>query len=274
MVHYNWMKWIWTKEQDRILWSNKVSLLHDLPRQDNVISEDNQYTRLDGRLRMFCTGFNALMLIRSIYNVIDFSDDDWEEYRKYSQYKYWYEEWEPNLSRTWVECARTYWNTKEDHKVNSWRRDVQSKDVDDVLDLWYWIALSYRWNSKYNNDYQTDNILDGFDFWPYTYWHMTCCYRIDWYNYIVDSSYWKPYNRYRLKSDFKKLVWSWLYYPTAYIMTPELTPEEVSFKKEYEYWIELWITTVPYEEAEQRKKETVVQDVRVYNSIVTASDYL
>ncbi len=265
----DWMLWVWTSEQDWILFWSTLDAIDLSPKVDDTIMVDNQYTRLWGKLRMFCTWFNPMMSICSIYNYQP--DEDFrQEYRDYAQKEFWYQEWVGNYTKTWVDCARSFWNEKnEDRKVVSYRREFTSQEMLDVLNKWYWIVISFKWNWSYNNDYMSDAILDWRKWWESTYGHVTCIYKIGSKYYVVDSKAWASYNTYKIVNSFEKLVEGQNFYPTSYVLLPDPNSNmsEKSFRKEYEEWIELGITTIPYEEAEQWKKETVVQDVRLYKLI-------
>lgn len=265
----NWMLWTGTKESDYILFWSTLDAIKLAPKVDDTLMVDNQYTRLWGKLRMFCTWFNPMMSVCSIYNY-EPDDEFWEEYRQFAQDEYGYQEGVWNYTSTWVDCARSFWNKKNpDSKVVSYRREFTSQEMIDVLNKWYWIIVSFKWNWNYNNDYMWDAVLNGRQRWDSTYGHVTCIYKIGSQYYVIDSKAGASYNTYKIVNSFEKLVEGGNFYPTSYVLLPDPNSNmsEQSFRKEYEKWIELGITTIPYEEAEQWKKEVVVQDVRLYNLI-------
>ena len=95
------------------------------------------------------------------------------------------------------------------------------------------LGCTYKGNSAYNEDYQSDNILDWDQFWSPSYGHRTSLRFTDGKIYIVDSNNGKKYNIYEIKQ-FTKLVENSVYYPTFYLWVEDKENSIVSPKKDKE----------------------------------------
>ena len=229
---HNGCLWVWQSDRDFLFWSTLVDIKY-APRQDSRIIEYNQYSLLWWKLRAFCTVMSPISVISSIYN-IELTASQFQSLWDYATQSFWYEEGIWNYTQTWCDCARKWWNLNyPDKKVVYFRTNLLSTDSDIAKQRNYWLVVTYRGNSSYNSDYQSDKILNGTSFGTPTYWHATSNWGMWWVEFISDTSKWRSYNRYNLK-DLAWLVRDWTYYPTCYIFIPDPDGKMYNDFKNYE----------------------------------------
>lgn len=208
----NWALWVWEQKTDFLIWNTES--LPKLEIQDDKRYEYNQLASND------CTIFSSFGSISDLMNY-EFSPQEIKEINELS-YERGRKRGEGWFTANWVKCACDYWNAKYPTRpVAYYQIDLVSDLVVEALEKNYSIVVTYKGNTNYNIDYLTDWKLDWDNFGTPTYWHATTLING---NKIKDSykwrlgKWWIPCNIYEIKSELKKLVDNWVYYPNAYLI--------------------------------------------------------
>ena len=201
--------------RDWLLWSD-VDPVDLAPMQDLNVVEYNQYSQLGWKLRSACTIMWPLTALSTMYN-IEFNDQELEDYFDNSHLeegKGWY-------TQAGVDYAVKHRNKKfPNQKVVYVRTAVFSDEFWEAYNKNYAIVVSFRGNRAYNEDYKTDSILHGSEYWKPIYWHVTCRYK-GWKDgiYVLDTAEGRTYNRYQIMK--AQELMNKYYYPACYVIVPD-----------------------------------------------------
>lgn len=116
----------------------------------------------------------------------------------------------------WDNCVRNWWNRNNPN--NQIRQFKLSKDeLFEALDKWHRVNIWYRGNKVYNEDAQSDGILDSIDIWKTNYGHSTTVKkRNDWKVVVDNYDGVKKFNIYSIK-DFEAFIDSEITFPSYYL---------------------------------------------------------
>lgn len=122
-----------------------------------------------------------------------------------------------------VDLVREWWKREKQDDLVSYRLDIQSRDLIDVLAKGYSIVTGYRGNGQYNQDVETDGILDNLSIGNTTYGHAIRIVQdqkdTNYARVIIDNYLgYQPFNLYRIRvQDLPELVNTGVFYYSGYI---------------------------------------------------------
>ena len=185
--------------------------------QDILIYEYNQWKSND------CTLYSALGCLWDLFNY-KFTSEEIKEINDLS-YKMGRVRGKGRWTFKWFKCVRNRWNNKyPDKTVKYFKMNIDSEDFLKAISFGYSIGCTYKWNSKYNNDFKDDGIVQWKKFWLSTYWHATRVkkrkHNEDHHIKVIDSYAWRKYNIYEIPN-LLKLVDTGVFSSLAYMFIPD-----------------------------------------------------
>lgn len=209
---------LWEKPTDYKLTEWLLDALPTLYQQDEIIFQYNQGTQ-DWSTKS-CTLFSPIGAVSDLFNVeipldtIKVWDND-----SYSKGRPKNSGW---LVSEWVDHITKEWNksdfAKQYGKVAYYSIDLRDDDlVKKVLDKRYTICTGYNGNATYNKD-KRDWVLDGTEFWTYTYGHaVNAIWGINTPSRIKDNYYKSvSYNIYDVAHEFSEIP---CFFERGYVLT-------------------------------------------------------
>lgn len=218
MEEINGCLWVWEKVTDYRLTEWLLDALPTLYPQDEIIFQYNQYNQK--RSQKSCTLFSPIGAISDLMN-IEIPLDTIKVWDKGS-YSHGRKEWEWWWSQLGVDYIWDCYNASQ-YAKDYWKVAYYSVDIKDnelvkkILEKRYTICVCFQWSSKYTNDKNDNGVLDGTEFWPYTYWHAVNVIR--WINTparIKDNYYGIKHNIYDVAHQFSQLS---NFYDRGYVFT-------------------------------------------------------
>jgi len=279
MEETNWVVQIGANEQEYTVWSTQ----HDNVTIEEAIEkvwelkwkekeERIQYNQFQSTLTNACTLISSATAASNLYN-IKLSTADLEDLVKFAGTRgYVVGKW--RWTSSGVDTLRRRWNAKfPENKVITFRLGVGSKEEKEIKKANHSLVYSFKWNSAYSLDRNKDGRVDGKVFTPTTRGHS-----IEWHKSNDDNCQLqhtntypsRPHNVYDVKHLYQ-LVLNGNYYNSCYWIAPDIddwskiVKSKSSFEKELQQWYDLGITNDL--DPDQRKKETVVMIVRMYNKL-------
>lgn len=246
-----WCLWVGEQDTDFQLCNWDSDLLPTLFKKDEIRFEYNQWA--NDWSQNSCTIFAALGMYSDLTNY-EFSISEIKEADELS-YEPWYSH-NRERGRGWyvkdaVDCIRKYVNGRKDlvekyWKVASYRISKYNDDIIEwCLDKLYTIDWNYCPTTKFHQDYLTDGMVDGTDFWTQTNWHSVDIIKKEWQRSVKNSYKGTKYNVFWLRNELSKLTNFWSYF-YIYTLVSEDNYEEIkrlnSIKSECLITIEhLWL---------------------------------
>lgn len=224
---------LWAENTDYLLTGEEAGQLPDLVQQDTKIYEYSQSGT------PHCTLYSAFGAVSDLFNY-EFTQKEIDEIVELSYERgrikgqWWY-------VKSAVNLVADYWNEHHSDlwKVVYYRVSLYDTElVDKILTKNYTLCSWYRGNSKYNEDYKADCILNWTSFWTGTYWHAVSWIGREWKRYIKDNykgrKNWKlNTNIYEVEHTPAELVSWWTYYADAYLYVKVNNEEEVKRLNEF-----------------------------------------
>lgn len=217
---------IWEQDTDFLLCWWFDDALPTLYKQDEVRYFYNQYAYSWSKVS--CTIFAAAGMLSDLMNY-QFSEKELKEMDEMSYERGrirgqgWY-------VQSAVKCVADWWNERMKDKVAFYRISKYDDDViENVISKFYTLDTNYNWSKAYWED-KKDWVLDGTDFWPYTYWHSIDIIMSDWKRCVKDS--WSTNKVYEVKHKLSeiKCFWNFLY---LYTKVAENAIDEVKRLNEF-----------------------------------------
>lgn len=207
------------KPTDFLLTEWLLDAMPTLYQQDEQIYQYNQWKQ--ERSQKSCTLFSPIWAVSDLWNIqIDLWEiKEWDEesYNKGRTKDSWW------LVAFWVDHICDMWN-KSEHWKELWKVAYYSFALKDnallqkIFEKRYTVCTGYQWNSTYNADKNKDWVLNGINFWSYTYWHAVNTIR--WINTParIKDNYFETtkYNIYDVEHEFKDIN---CFYDRGYIIT-------------------------------------------------------
>lgn len=191
----NWCLWLWHEETDFLMWAEEAEWLPELPSQDEIRYEYNQWNQ--ERSKKSCTIFSPMGQISDLINR-EWSLSELREADELS-YTMWRIRNNGRYVKDWVDCAVKYYNSRSDLVAKYWKlmyKYVSKYDtatIETLIGKKYWRCSWFNGNTKWQNDYYYDAVLDWTDFWTSTYWHAIS---------LVSKN-----NRRSIKDNYKGRTW-------------------------------------------------------------------
>lgn len=210
-------------DSDWTFWDIKDVLKdNEIPKLKDPKSTVNQW--LHSTTKSSCTITNAYIQICQIFDRQANTEELLEVVARCHDNMWYNYKWQ--YSSTGANMATKRWNS-QNPKDKIYYFTIEP-DTDEyktfVLDNNFLVGASYRGNSKYNNDYRPDGVLDATSFWASTYWHRTNIKSFSWKVGVFDSYYGWKRNKYLLWREWDHivdLIKSGVFYPTFYVFMKE-----------------------------------------------------
>jgi hypothetical protein len=122
-----------------------------------------------------------------------------------------------------VDLIRQWWQREKSSSMQTYRVEMGSPDMVDVLQKGYSIVTGYRGNSQYNDDVAADGQLDNINFGETNYGHAIRMVQdktqTDIARVVVDNyNGYNSFNEYRIKiNDLSSLVQTGVFFSDGYI---------------------------------------------------------
>ena len=195
------------KQTDYKLTEWLLDALPTLYQQDEIIFQYNQWNQ--NWSKKSCTLFSPVWAISDLMNIEIWLDTIkvWDK----GSYSKGRKEWEWWWVALWVDYICDCYNAsdfaKGHGKVAYYSIDLRDNDlVKKVLDKRYTICTWYQWNAKYNNDKNSDGVLDGTSFGTSTYGHaINVIWGIKSPARVKDNYYGIKYNIYDVAHNFSEI---------------------------------------------------------------------
>lgn len=218
--------WVWEKETDFILEEWEIDGLPTLFDQDEIFFEYNQNDH--ERSKKSCTLFNAFGAVSDLRNY-EFNIDQIKEMDDLS-YTKWRLKWHWRNTKDAVDLVAKRRNSNDElvkkyWKVAYYRINMKKDDlVQKILDKNYTICRWFQWNSKYQNDYRSDGVLNWFEFGSKTYWHSVWFRKHNWKKCVKDNYKWRKNNWistnfYEVEPSCNDEIKWWTFYLRWYLFT-------------------------------------------------------
>lgn len=214
----SWCLGLWEKATDYKLTEGLLDALPTLYQQDDIIYEYNQFNQKWSQKS--CTLFSPIWAISDLFNVeipletIKVWDND--------SYNHWRKQGEGRWVQLGVEFIVDKRNNsdfaKKYGKVAYYSIDLKDNELlKRVLDKHYTVCTWYNGNAAYNNDKNSDWVLNGTSFWASTYWHaVSTIWSTKYPARIKDNYKWLKYNIYEVEHNFSQIP---CFFERGYVLT-------------------------------------------------------
>jgi hypothetical protein len=178
-----------------------------------------QYNQLDVH-PMSCTIFASIGAISDLTNYRFSRPQITQMVLGAKQYGFSDDGWYINAA---VDFVRKWWQQKVSPNLMSYRVEMASDQLQQVLSKGYSVVTGYRGNNQYNNDVAADGLLDNINFGETNYGHAIRMVRDaakpDYARVVVDNYVgFNQFNEYRIKvADLATLVQKGVFFNEGYI---------------------------------------------------------
>lgn len=252
MEEFNGCLWVWEEATDFLFEDGDIDDLPNLYDQDDVFFEYNQNDQ--ERSKKSCTIFNAVGAVSDLMNY-QFSLDEIKKIDELS-YKKWRVRGAWRSTKSAVDLVFNRRNSNEElvkkyWKIAYYRINMMNDElVQKILDKNYTICRGFQWNSKYQNDYRSDGVLDWYEFGTKTYWHSVGLRNKNWKKHVKDNykwrmNNWRSTNFYEIKPLCSEEVSGGTFYYWWYLFTKvaEDNFEELQRLEKFKTKLNIAITT-------------------------------
>ena len=188
----------------------KLGSIPELVKAPHTFFEQQiQYNQLD-------TWATDCTLYWSMWAVSDLTWKVWTLEERKEIHELALDEWLDPASGRWLHKAVDLIR-RNSSNISSLRVEMNSKDLWDVLELWYSVITWYKWNRQYSDDVDDNCIVETAEIWKSTYWHCLRVTKVKDKIYVIDNYFWrKVCNVYR-HAVFQEQIDNWVFFYNWYI---------------------------------------------------------